>query len=84
MTTHTDGGAHGRYKALMDNGYRAKLEREIDSHGRKIAELSEELQYLEGLARLLRVALKGRRAAQEIAAERLAQEYLAMKSLIRG
>ena len=68
----------------MDNGYRTKLEREVAAHGSRIAELSEELQYLERLARLLRVALKGRRAAQEIAAERLAQEYLAMKSLMRG
>ena len=68
----------------MDIGYRTKLEREIAAHGNKIAELSEELQYLEGLARLLRVALKGRRAAQEIAAERLAQEFLATKSLMRG
>ena len=68
----------------MDNGYRRKLEREIDAHGRKISELTDELRYLEELARLLRVALRGRRAAQEIAAERLAQEYLATKSLMRG
>jgi len=68
----------------MDNGYRTKLEREIEAHGRKIAELTDDLRDLDELARLLRMALRGRKAAQEIAVERLVQECLTMKSLMRG
>ena len=68
----------------MNNGYRAKLEREIEMHGRKIAELTDDLHDVEELARLLRMALRGRKAAQEMAVERLVQECLTMKSLIRG
>ena len=68
----------------MDNGYRAKLEREIEAHSRKIAQLAQDLRDVEELGRLLRIALRGREAARELAIERLVQECLTMKSLIRG
>ena len=62
------------------------LEREASTHRRAIAELAEELHFVEMLAAriaavpwqvirhtgLLRIALNGRRAAVEIVAERLA------------
>ena len=70
----------------MDYGQRERLEREIAAHRGKIAEFAEELCLVEAIAAriarvpaqlvrhatLLRVALKGRRAAQEMVAERLA------------
>jgi hypothetical protein len=70
----------------MDNRYRGNLEREIDAHRSRIDELVEELSHVESIAEriarvpwqlirhaaLLRVALKGRRAAVEIFAGRLA------------
>jgi hypothetical protein len=82
----------------MDNAYRRGLEGEIEAHVGKIAELAHELRHVERLALhlgrvspqlsrhmdLLRAALKGRAAAREIAADRLAQECLAMNSLMRG
>ena len=82
----------------MENAYRRSLEDEIEAHRARIAELAHELGHAEslalGLARvsprlarhmeLLRIALKGRYAASEIAAERLAHECRAMNSLMRG
>jgi hypothetical protein len=73
----------------MDYRQRERLEHEIAAHRRKIAEFAQELCHVEAIAAriarvpgqlmrhaaLLRVALKGRRAAQEIVAERLATNY---------
>lgn len=74
------------------------LEREAAAHRRAIAELAEELHFVEMIAAriarvpwqvirhtgLLNIALRGRRAAAEIISERLAQECRAMNSLMRG
>ena len=82
----------------MDHRQREKLEQEMAAHRRKIAEFAEELCHVEAIAArvarvpaqvlrhvsLLRVAIKGRTAAEEIAAERLAYEFRAMNSLMRG
>jgi hypothetical protein len=70
----------------MDNREPEVLKREVEAHRAKIAELAEELRKIEALigriaddaprlmrhAVLLRVALKGRRAAEEIGTARLA------------
>ncbi len=85
VTAHTDARPGVRYKTLMDNRERETLEKEVERHRRKIDELVRELRNLETIichaanappqlirhAVLIRVALKGRRAAVELGAARL-------------